>query len=127
MIADSYHSQLAMEANPPIYHTNFLNTTRQAIDFVRSMKVPGLSVNLDIGTMVYNGEDPADFADDLDIVSHIHISEPYLAPIQERPMHRQLAEILQKKNYSGFVSVEMKCADYETVDKCLTYTAEVFL
>ena len=62
MIADSYHSQLAMEANPPIYHTNFLNTTRQAIDFVRSMKVPGLSVNLDVGTMVYNGEDPADFA-----------------------------------------------------------------
>lgn len=127
MIADSYHSQLAMEANPPIYHTNFLNTTRQAIDFVRSMNAPGLSVNLDIGTMVYNGEDLADFADDLDIVSHIHISEPYLAPIQERPMHRQLAEILQKKNYSGFVSVEMKCADYETVDKCLTYTAEVFL
>ena len=36
-------------------------------------------------------------------------------------------EILQKKNYSGFVSVEMKCANYETVDKCLTYTAEVFL
>lgn len=127
MVAESYGSKLAMEANPPIYNTNFLNTTRQAVDFVRKLKAPGLSVNLDVGTMVYNNENPADFADDLDIVSHVHISEPYLAPIEERPIHRELAQVLKEKGYNGFVSVEMKCADYDTVARCLTYVAEVFL
>ncbi len=126
-IAHSYDSKLAMEANPPIYNTNFLNTTREAFDFVRRLAEPGLSVNLDVGTMVYNGENPADFANDLDLVSHVHISEPYLAPIEKRELHKELAEILKEKQYQGFVSVEMKCADYETVEKCLEYVAEVFL
>lgn len=127
MIAKSYGSRLAIEANPPIYETNFLNTTREAVDFVRRLNEPGLAVNLDVGTMIFHGENPADFADDLDVVSHIHVSEPYLAPIQERPIHRELAQVLKEKQYSGFVSVEMKCADFDTVAKCLSYVAEVFL
>ena len=126
-LAESYGGKLAMEANPPIYGTNFLNTTRECFDYVKKLGERGLSVNFDLGTVIYNQENLADFADDFGLVSHVHISEPYLAPIEERPIHKELAALLRQVDYKGFVSVEMKCADYETVDRCLTYAAEVFL
>lgn len=126
-VAKSYGGKLAMEANPPIYNTNFLNTTKECFDYVKKLGEEGLSVNFDLGTVIYNEENLADFEADFGLVSHVHISEPYLAPIQERPIHRELADMLKRIGYTGFVSVEMKCADYETVDKCLTYVAEVFL
>ncbi len=118
--------RLAMEANPPIYNTNYLNTTREAFALVKKLGLPGLSVNLDVGTMIANGENPADFALDMKYVSHIHISEPGLNAIQERPIHRQLALLLGAVGYKGFVSVEMKAQEPEELRRCLTYVKEVF-
>lgn len=117
---------LALEANPPIYNTNYLNTTRQAFDLVKKLDIPGLTVNLDLGTMIQNGESLNDYLGDLKYVSHIHISEPGLAPIQPRPIHRELALLLHAVGYKGFVSLEMKAADYDTLDRCLRYLKEVF-
>lgn len=117
---------IALEANPPVYNTNYLNTTRQALALVKKLALPGLAVNLDVGAMLYNGEQVADLANSLQYVSHIHISEPGLAPIERRPLHRQLALLLGAVGYKGFVSVEMKTSDYSTVERSLTYVAEVF-
>lgn len=117
---------LALEANPPIYHTNYLNTTAEALALVKRLARPGLAVNLDLGAILYHGERVEDFAEDLPLVSHVHISEPGLAPIVPRAEHLHLARMLREGGYTGFVSVEMGCTDLETVRRSLDYVAEVF-
>ena len=117
---------LAREPNPPIYNTNYLNTTRQALDLVKKLQTPGLAVNLDVGAMIANGERPADFANELKYVSHVHISEPGLAPIERRSLHKELALTLGAVGWKGCVSLEMKAGDPEALRRSLEYMAEVF-
>ena len=117
---------IGLEANPPIYNTNYINTTADAFAMAKKLDSPGLGVTLDVGTMIANGERPNDFAADMKYVSHVHISEPGLAPIEKRALHRELALLLGALNYQGYVSVEMKTADTDTVRRSLEYVAEVF-
>lgn len=117
--------RLAIEANPPIY-TNYLNGTAEAFALVKRLDNPGLAVNLDLSTMLAQGENLQDFLMDLSYVSHIHISEPGLAPIQPRPVHRELALLLGAVGYRGAVSVEMARTDADTVKRTMAYIAEVF-
>jgi sugar phosphate isomerase/epimerase len=98
---------LAMEANPPIYNTNYINTTVQALKLVEAMDSEGFLVNLDVGTMIENGESPALLKGHVQQIHHVHISEPQLMPIQKRTLHRQLAELLAEGNYRGFISIEV--------------------
>ena len=116
---------IALEANPPIYNTNYLNNTAEAFAAAKCCG-NGVSVNLDIGTVIQNGESISSLTDILPAVSHIHISEPYLAPIEERPVHRELADLLRACGYDGFVSVEMKAQPFDDVIRILDYVSEVF-
>ena len=127
-IADYAHTRgvsIALEANPPVYGTNFCNTSAEAFAFAR--RVPHLAVNYDLGTLLTNGESLDILFENLDLVSHIHLSEPALAPIAPRPLHRELAHRLRKAGYAGFVSIEMKTQPAETAAEVLRYSAEVFL
>jgi len=118
---------LAMEANPPIYNTDFINTTAQAFELVDQVACPGFRVNLDVGTMVENGENVDQLADRVGQINHVHISEPGLVPIQHRTLHRELAALLREKDYSGFVSIEMKnCGDLAPVLETMDYVKELF-
>ena len=124
-LAMRYGVWLAIEANPPMY-TNYLNGTAEAFSLVKRLDNPGLAVNLDLSTMLAQGEKLQSFVDDLKYVSHVHISEPGLAPIQKRPEHKELALLLGAVGYRGFVSVEMGRTDLDTVKRTLDYVAEVF-
>ena len=124
-LAARYGVRLAIEANPPMY-TNYLNGTAEAFSLVKRLDNPGLAVNLDLSTMLAQGEKLQNFVDDLKYVSHVHISEPGLAPIQKRPEHKELALLLGAVGYRGFVSVEMARTDLDTVKRTLDYVAEVF-
>ncbi|HSD14313.1 MAG TPA: sugar phosphate isomerase/epimerase family protein [Flavobacterium sp.] len=106
--AEEKNTVFAFEPNPVIYGTNFINTTSEALAFVKKCDVKGLKVNFDLGTVIYNNESLSVLEDNLDWINHIHISEPYLEVIQHRSLHNELADILRKKNYSKYVSVEMK-------------------
>ena len=117
---------IALEANPPMYNTNFLNTHKEVFALAERLDRPGLAVNLDVGAMVANGETAAEVAAHLHRVNHVHISEPGLAPIEKRAIHRELALLLGALNYQGYVSLEMKTADTDTVRRSLEYVAEVF-
>lgn len=125
-LAQQRGAVIGLEANPPIYNTNYLNTTREAFALAKKLDSPGIGVNLDLGTMLQNGEKPSDFAGQMALVCHVHISEPGLAPIQRRSIHKELALLLGAVGYRGFVSVEMKAADLETLRASLAYVAEVF-
>ena len=54
-LASHYDVVLAIEANPPVY-TNYLNNTADAFAMVKRLQSPGLAVNLDLSTMISNGE-----------------------------------------------------------------------
>lgn len=126
LLAAQYGCTLALEPVAASYGTNFLNTTLDTCRYVKQMGVPGLAVNLDVGNMLTNGEKMADLIEYLPLVNHVHISEPDMAPIQPHGIHRELALLLNGLGYQGYVSVEMKTTDADTVEKALEYVAEVF-
>ena len=98
---------IALEANPPIYHTNYINTTAQALALLKRLNHPSLKLNLDFGTVVENGE-ALDWIDrDGGFIHHVHISEPGLTPIRCRPEHLELKRRLGQIGYEGYVSIEM--------------------
>lgn len=117
----------AVEANPAIYNTNFINRTSEAFALVRELGVKGLGVNVDIGTVIENGETLEPLEENMDLIKHVHISEPYLAVPQKRKLHQDLAALLRTNGYSRFVSIEMKNpGDIKTVKQTMSYISEVF-
>lgn len=114
---------IALEANPPIYNTNFMNTTKDAFDICKRVLSKGVMVNADLGTIIYNKEDIKVLADNIDLVNHIHISEPHLAPIEKRSIHKELKSL----NYDKYISIEMgNKSDIELVKSTIQYIREVF-
>ena len=106
-LALPYGVVIALEANPTIYHTNYINTTPQAIELIKTLNHPCLKLNLDFGTVIENNEALDWIKKDGNLIYHVHISEPNLLPIQERAEHNELIYWLSQCGYSGFISVEM--------------------
>ena len=119
----------ALEAVSPMYHTNYLNTTESVFEKVEALRENGyehISVNLDLGTMISEGSLPDLIRGRVALISHVHVSEPGLAPIQEREMHRQIVEILKEEGYKGYLSVEMaKGADMEALERIMRYMGKL--
>lgn len=125
--AYQHNTVVALEANPTIYNTNFINTTQEAIDFVKVIDSKGLLINYDLGTSIYNGEEVDLIAKNMHLMNHIHISEPYLEKIKKRELHKELAKVLRETNYQNFVSIEMKKQDnMQDILSYVEYLAEVF-
>lgn len=125
--AEEKGTVISMEANPSIYHTNYMNYTSDALELVRKVGSKGFKLNLDTGAMIENGEDAAELEGCVHLINHVHISEPRLKPIAERDLHRKLKEILMKEEYSGFVSIEMNKTDnISAMEETLQYVRGVF-
>lgn len=118
---------IAIEPNPPIYITNFINTTEQAFHVVKAVCCPGIKVNIDFGTIIENDESLNIIEENIDLVNHVHISEPFLVQIVERQLHKKLKDILVETKYDKFVSIEMKnLENLELVKNTIKYVEEVF-
>jgi sugar phosphate isomerase/epimerase len=118
---------VALEANPAAYDTNFINTTREAADICREAACRGLGINLDTGAMILNSESPPELSEDIGLVRHVHISEPFLAALEPRRLHRELSELLRGAGYGGFVSIEMASrGDLREIKRAAEYVLEVF-
>ena len=106
--AFSQNTCIGMEANPTIYNTNFINNTLSAIDLVKKVNSKGFLLNLDIGTVLENKENIDELRGNVKLINHVHISEPYLALIENRDLHRELITLLKSENYNKYLSIEMK-------------------
>lgn len=106
--AYEHNTVIGLEANPAIYNTNYINTTSSAVKLINDVNSNGFKLNLDIGTMIANNEDVDIIENNVDLINHVHISEPYLEPIQQHMLHKRIAEILSGNKYAGCVSIEMK-------------------
>lgn len=119
---------IGMEANPPMYHTNYINDTQAALHLVRTVDSAGFCLNLDVGTMIANGETVDMLAGQVGRISHVHISEPGLKRIMENGLHRELCSLLTEEGYDGFVSIEMgKGHTREELEETMAYISDVFV
>lgn len=102
---------VGMEANPPIYHTNYINTTSEAFALIEEVASAGFKLNLDVGTMIQNEERVEELIGRIHLIHHVHISEPGLKPIERRTLHAVLRDILKNGGYKGYISIEMGRTD----------------
>lgn len=105
--AVEHNTIIAIEANPTIYNTRFINKTEQAVELAFKCNSKGVKVNVDLGTIIYNNEDVEYLKQVPEYINHVHISEPGLNLIERRYLHAKLIHVLQDVNYKGFVSIEM--------------------
>ena len=125
--AHEHGTTIAMEANPVIYDTNYINTTEEAIDLVRRVASEGFKLNLDVGTMIHNNEDVSVLQGKLDLINHVHVSEPYLLTIQPHKIHSELSALLAESNYEKYISIEAKSTqDLEMIEREMLYVKKIF-
>lgn len=120
---------IGMEANPPMYHTNYINDTRSALELTQQVEEKGLGLNLDVGAMICNQESVEVLEGRASAITHVHISEPGLKPVAKRSLHKELAAFLKENGYSGFVSVEMgkqEVFEAAALEEVMCYVKEIF-
>lgn len=105
-------TRLALEPNPAAYGTNFLTSLIEAIEFAVYVDHPAVTVNFDIGALHMNGEfdrGPELYRYGRNFISHVHISEPNLAPAPKDPAALAvLASCISDAGYAGWFSIEMR-------------------
>jgi sugar phosphate isomerase/epimerase len=107
-------TRIAIEANPAAYGTNFCNTLDEALAFVDLVAHPAIVAHLDLGAEHVNADFasvPARLPTLAPRLSHVHVSEPDLAPAPADPA--ALTPVLQGLTAAGYaraVSIEMKRA-----------------
>lgn len=121
-----HNTILAIEANPKIYGTNYINTTEEAFELAKIVNCQGLQVNVDLGTIIENNESLSTLVQNKDYINHVHISEPYLEKIMNRDIHKKLASTLQRIDYDKYISIEMKQQNQTEILKSIQYVKEVF-
>ncbi len=125
--ARTHGTIIGMEANPVIYGTNYINTTKEAIDLIKRVNSEGFKLNLDVGTMIYNNENLSVLDNNVNLINHVHISEPNLVPVERRSLHSDLSELLSRNGYKKYISIEAKSTeDLGVVENEMLYVKEIF-
>lgn len=129
--AASVGTILAIEANPPIYNTNYMNGTAQALELVERMDSKGFLLNLDVGTMINNMESVKILEGKVELINHVHISEPGLREIEKRQLHQELKSVLIDGGYDHFISIEVGKSSLgdnpiDRIERMMEYVANLF-
>lgn len=113
-----YNVIFCIEPTPVAYGADFICSTQEAIDFVKTISHDFLKINLDIGSLILNGEDVEKMINEnINYVGHVHVSEPYLKAINlNRPFHKSIAKSLNDNNYNELVSIEMRPSDKQNIE-----------
>jgi len=111
-VAARVGTKVAIEFNPKAYGGNFITHLVDAERFVERISHPAVALLLDLGGMHLNHEfESIDIAISRILLrlSHVHVSEPFLAPAPADPDAAALAlKALRTAGYEGWISIEMK-------------------
>ena len=98
-----------------MYKCNFLTTTEETGLFVKELDCSNIQMNLDLGAVTINDENLGEILDRFhNVIGHIHISEPELAPVPNeanKPRHAAMSKLLRTFEHKLKVkvaSIEMK-------------------
>lgn len=105
-------TRIAIEPNPVAYGTNFLTTVAETAEFVAALNHPGVTLNYDLGALYANVE-TGDAGKIYQVarghVSHVHISEPNLAPAPaSSEIMASIVQTLLRLGYCNWFSLEMR-------------------
>lgn len=118
---------IGIEANPPIYGTNYINDTKSALELIKKVGSKGIKLNLDLGAMIENHENVSTLSGYEGAINHFHISEPGLRPIEHRSLHNDIRNYLDSCGYQGYVSIEVSRQNkINVIEDMMEYVAGVF-
>ncbi len=108
-IAQSYGVMVCLEPNPLRYGANFMTTSLETAGIVRQIAHPAIRMQLDVGALIINGENPvAVLQDCAPLIGHVHASEPDLIPLGDGATnHSIMAKAVGNKLPNHIVSIEM--------------------
>ena len=126
--AKDWDVELCIEPNPTIYGANFLTRTLDAYNFVKILNHSNIKLQLDLGTMLVNHEDPSIITEIADVIGHIHISEPNLSVIgcSKNALYSQYCEMINALP-NQYKTIEMLTTASKTVEQiqsALTFVAQ---
>lgn len=117
---------IGLEALPPAFGTNFINATEDAFTMASRADSPGCKVNLDIATLLANGEPFDILRGRVEQINHVHVCEPGNGPLTDWEKHEELAALLREEGYAGFVSLEMSEQPLAVLREMAPRFAEVY-
>lgn len=123
-IARNDNVYICIEANPKEYGADFLTTTEETSDFVKSLNHLNIKLHLDTGAMALNHEEYKQTIVDSIPFYHFHISEPSLANVPQIVNHKIVAQTLRDIHYNNGVSIEMRGKDNESNIQGIKHTLE---
>lgn len=102
---------ISIESNPKIYGTNFLNNIFQTSKFVKKVDSENIKMILDTGEIIVNkniSKIKKIIKKNIKIINHVHLSEPYLKPLNNTKLILNVIKYLYNENYNKFISIEMR-------------------
>lgn len=130
-VAAEHGTAICIEANPVAYGADFILDAGEAASIVRAIDHPGIALHLDTACMYLAGDHPADVvAKYADILHHVHVSEPDLAPVggvSDVP-HVEMATALATIEYENFVSIEMRSTTdpFPAIKRAVSFAQAVY-
>jgi D-psicose/D-tagatose/L-ribulose 3-epimerase len=121
-----------IEPNPVEYESDFITTTEEAIGLVKKVNNIGFGLHVDLGTILINNEPISETLERaIPLMKHFHISHPYLQLInKDIEVHQDVANVLRKFHYDGFVSIEMKSglksSNILAVNQALEFVSKIY-
>jgi sugar phosphate isomerase/epimerase len=108
-LAQGHGVLVCLEPNPERYGCNFMTTTTETAEVVRRVAHPAIRMQLDVGALAINGEDPEQvLATHAGLVGHIHASEPDLVPLGDGGAdHAAAARAIARHLPDHVVAIEM--------------------
>ena len=115
LLAETHNQIICLEPNPKKYSCNFMTSTKEAAEVVRSVDRNSIKLQLDTGTILINNEDIEIICKQFkDIISHIHISQPNLSPINfEKNKQIKIASVIKENFVNQVVTIEMLTNTYK--------------
>ena len=106
---------ITLEPNPVAYGATFMTTSAETAAVVRTVAHEGIGMQLDLGACAMNGEDVSEVVDDFaELVRHVHLSEPGLAPLGDGASDHADASAVRSRLSDRVACIEMLMTDEES-------------
>jgi sugar phosphate isomerase/epimerase len=108
-VARRHGVSFCIEPNPSEYGCDFVTTAAEGIALVDAVADEGFGLHLDSAAMTLAADEPSEsIALAGQRCKHFHVSAPSLAEVGEGMVpHAAFAEALRRRDYRGWVSIEM--------------------
>ncbi len=109
--AKKYNIIIALESNPKIYGSNFLNNINETYKLIKLINRKNIKLILDTGEiLVHKNQSKVNkiIKKTIKQINHVHLSEPLLKKIENKSFFKKIICQLKKYNYKKWVSIEMR-------------------